>query len=103
MLLVIAYLLFIAYAAGLFVYAAVRERSFAAIGILVSMVGLQFALFETTMPIVGIAIAGVGLLLIGRDLIDSITPRLALAVIQRRRGSAMSAQPRRAGNPLSEF
>jgi len=103
MLLVIAYLLFIAYAAGLFVYGVVRERSFAAIGILVSMAGLQFALFETIVPVVGIGIAAVGLVLIGRDLLDSISPRLALAVVQRRRDSAMPVQPQRIGNRLSEF
>lgn len=86
-LMIVAYVLFIAYAAGLFVYAVFQDRPLAAIGILLSMTGLQFIVLDTIWPPASIAVALTGLGLVARDLANVLMPRLALAVVQRRSAS----------------
>ncbi len=81
---IVVYLLFIAYAAGLFVYAVSHDRPLAALGILLSITGLQFIVLDTLWPAAAIAIAVAGLALVARDLLNVLMPRLALAVVQRR-------------------
>lgn len=83
-MLIVAYVIFVVYAASLFVYAVARDRNRAAIGILLSLTGLQFVVLETLSPIVAIAVAAVGLALVARDLFEVLMPRLALALVQRR-------------------
>lgn len=83
-IMIVAYLAFIAYAAVLFVYAVAHDRPLAAIGILLSMAGLQFIALDTFRPAVAIVVAVSGLALVARDLFNILAPRLALAVIQRR-------------------
>lgn len=83
-LMIVAYVIFIAYAAGLFVYAVSHDRPLAAMGILLSLTGLQFIVLDTLWPAVAVAIAVSGLALVARDLFNVLMPRLALVVVQRR-------------------
>ena len=82
MLLVIAYVAFVAYAAGLFVYSVTHERRWAAIGILLSVSGFQLAIMETIEPSIAIGVTFVGLASIARDLALAIQPRLATVLIR---------------------
>ncbi|HUG16202.1 MAG TPA: hypothetical protein VMM78_14450 [Thermomicrobiales bacterium] len=74
----IAYVALMAYAAGLFVYAVTHERPSAAIGILLSVSGFQFAVLKTVNPEISIAIALLGLVFVARDVVMSLLPRVAL-------------------------
>jgi hypothetical protein len=76
------YVLLVAYAAGLFMYSVSHDRPWAAIGILLSVSGFQFAVMETINPTVAIGVAMAGLALVGRDLYAAFQPRLA-AVVSR--------------------
>jgi hypothetical protein len=79
MWLVIAYVAFIAYAAVLFVYAVSHERPLAALGILLSVTGFQFALMDTLSANLSIAVAVAGLVMVGRDVYQTLAPRFAFA------------------------
>jgi hypothetical protein len=82
MILVIAYVAFVVYAAGLFVYSVTHERRWAAIGILLSVSGFQLAIMETIEPTIAIGITIVGLVSVARDLALALQPRLATALIR---------------------
>lgn len=84
MWIVVAYVALMAYAAGLFIYAVTHNRPWAAIGILLSVSGFQFAVQDTINADVSIAIALIGLALVGRDVITSILPQFASAHNRRR-------------------
>jgi len=84
MWIVIAYVAFMAYAAGLFVYAVTHSRPWAAIGILLSVSGFQFAAFKTIDPGVSIAIALLGLTFVARDLLTAMLPLVAPGLYRQR-------------------
>ena len=71
----IAYVALVAYAAGLFTWAAAHNREGAAVGILLSISGLQLAVMETVEPAIGAGIAIAGLVVIARDIFVTITGR----------------------------
>jgi hypothetical protein len=75
-LIVIAYVAFIAYAAGLFIYSVTHDRPWAALGILLSVSGFQFALMDTVNADLSILVAVIGLLMMGRDVYIALSPRL---------------------------
>jgi hypothetical protein len=66
-----------AYAAGLFTYAATHERWLAAMGTLLGVSGLQLAVMRTIDPAVGAVFAALGLVMVGRDLATIVADRLA--------------------------
>lgn len=80
----ILYVALMMYAAGLFVYAVTHDRPWAAIGVLLSAAGFQFAALDTINPDVSIAIALLGLVFVGRDIVATVLPRLSLAVSRGR-------------------
>jgi hypothetical protein len=82
MLLVIGYVAFVAYAAGLFVYSVTHDRRWAAIGILLSVSGFQLAIMETINPSVAIGIAVLGLASVARDLAQALQPRFATVLVR---------------------
>lgn len=77
---VIAYVAFMAYSAGLFVYAVTHNRPWAALGILLSVSGFQFAVLGTIDSAISIAIALVGLVFVARDVVTAMAPRLVLSL-----------------------
>ena len=79
------YVLFVAYAAGLFAYSVTHDRPWAAVGILLSVSGFQLTVLETINPTVAIGIAIVGLLFVGRDLVSALQPRLSGALVSSHR------------------
>jgi len=85
MLLIVAYVVFVVYAAGLFVYSVTHERRWAAIGILLSVSGFQLAIMETIEPTIAIGVTIAGLGSISRDLTTALQPRLA-TVLARTHG-----------------
>jgi hypothetical protein len=64
---IIGYIALVAYAAGLFTWSVAHGREGAAVGILLSISGLQLAIMETVNPGIGIGMAISGLLIVGRD------------------------------------
>ena len=82
MLLVIAYVAFVMYAAGLFMYSVTHERRWAAIGILLSVSGFQLAIMETIDPTIAIGITIIGVASVARDLASALQPHLATALIR---------------------
>jgi hypothetical protein len=64
---IIGYIALVAYAAGLFTWSVAHGREGAALGILMSISGLQLAIMETVHPTIGIALASAGLIVVGRD------------------------------------
>jgi hypothetical protein len=76
------YMLFVAYAAGLFMYSVSHDRPWAAIGILLSVSGFQFAAMDTINTTVALGVAAVGLALVGRDLFAALQPRFAAAIVR---------------------
>lgn len=73
---IFGYIALVAYAAGLFTWSVSHGREGAAVGILLSISGLQLAILETVNPAIGIGLAIGGLLVIGRDI--AITLRLGI-------------------------
>jgi hypothetical protein len=69
MFLIIGYVALIAYAAGLFIWSVAHGREGAAVGILISISGLQLSVMETVNVNLGAAIAVFGLLVVGRDVV----------------------------------
>lgn len=82
---IIGYVLFVAYAAGLFTYSVTHDRPWAAVGILLSVSGFQLTVLETINSSVAIGGAVVGLLLVGRDLVTALQPKLSGALIASHR------------------
>lgn len=80
------YILFVAYAAGLFTYSVTHDRPWAAVGILLSVSGFQLTILETVDATLGLGIAILGLALVGRDLVIALQPRLADTFVAPRRG-----------------
>jgi hypothetical protein len=80
----VVYVAFLAYAAGLFIYSVTHDRPWAAIGILLSVSGFQFAALDTLNASVSIAIALVGLAFVGRDVISSMLPHIVPALTRDR-------------------
>jgi len=64
---IIGYIALVAYAAGLFTWSVAHGREGAAVGILLSISGLQLAIMETVNPGIGIGMAISGLLIVGRE------------------------------------
>jgi len=91
MILVIAYVAFIAYAAGIFVYSVAHERRWAAIGILLSVSGFQFTVMHTIAAPFALSTAFVGLGCVARDVSVALQPRLAVA-LARGRNDAVGEQ-----------
>jgi hypothetical protein len=65
---IIGYVALVAYAAGLFTWSVAHGREGVAVGILLSISGLQLAIMETVNPGIGIGMAISGLLIVGRDI-----------------------------------
>jgi hypothetical protein len=65
---IIGYIALVAYAAGLFTWSVAHNREPAAVGILLTISGLQLAVLESVSPAVGVGIAIAGLVVIGRDI-----------------------------------
>ncbi len=66
---IIGYIALVAYAAGLFTWSVAHGREGAALGILMSISGLQLAVMETVHPTIGISLAAAGLIVVGRDVV----------------------------------
>jgi len=66
---ILGYIALVAYAAGLFTWSVAHGREGAALGILMSISGLQLAVMETVHPTIGIALTVAGLLVVGRDVL----------------------------------
>ncbi len=64
----IGYIALVAYAAGLFTWSVAHGREGAAVGILLSISGMQLAIMETVTPGIGIGMTVAGLLIVGRDI-----------------------------------
>jgi hypothetical protein len=82
MWLIVAYVALMVYGAGLFIYAVTHERPWAAIGILLSMTGVQFALLNTLADAVAIGVAVSGVILVGRDVYLALAPRAAMMLVR---------------------
>ena len=78
----------VVYAAGLFTWSVAHGREGAAVGILLSISGLQLAVLETVNINIGAAIAVAGLLIVGRDIVLTLRRniQLAPALSRHRRG-----------------
>ena len=87
---IIGYIALIVYSAGLFTWSVAHGREGAAVGILLSVTGLQLAIMETLAPGIGIAIAVAGLVVVGRDVAISLgrVMRFAPALARLRRERA---------------
>ncbi|MGH9175968.1 MAG: hypothetical protein ACRD1H_16500 [Vicinamibacterales bacterium] len=72
----IGYVALVAYAAGLFTWAAAHNREGAAVGILLSISGLQLAVMETVDPAIGAGIAIAGIIVIARDIAMTLGGRV---------------------------
>jgi hypothetical protein len=83
MIWIVAYVAFLAYAAGLLVYCIRHDRPLPAIGILLSVAGFQLALSELILPAIGIAIAVAGLGCVGYDVVTTMRPHPKPAVVRR--------------------
>ena len=81
MFLIIGYIALVAYAAGLFVWSVAHGREGAAVGILLSISGLQLAVMETVNVNLGAAIAVFGLLVVGRDVVLHLRRAVQLAPV----------------------
>ncbi len=81
---IIGYIALVAYAAGLFTWAVAHGREGAAVGILLSISGLQLAVLETLNASVGIAIMVAGLLVVGRDIVLTLRRNINLALAHAR-------------------
>lgn len=79
MFLIIGYIALVAYAAGLFIWSVAHGREGAAVGILLSISGLQLAVMETVNINIGAAIAVAGLLIVGRDIVLALRRSVRLA------------------------
>ncbi|MEX1157623.1 MAG: hypothetical protein WEC79_01680 [Thermomicrobiales bacterium] len=75
---ILGYVALVVYAAGLFTWSVAHGRDGAAVGILLSISGLQLAIMETVAPGIAIAIAVAGLLAVGRDV--AIAFRLGMPI-----------------------
>lgn len=83
---IIGYIALVAYAAGLFTWSVAHGRESAAVGILLSISGLQLAIMETVNPGIGIGMAISGLLIVGRDIAISFRPNIPFAPAMVRSG-----------------
>jgi hypothetical protein len=72
---IIGYIALVAYAAGLFTWSVAHNREWAAVGILLTISGLQLAVLESVSPAVGVGIAVAGLVVIGRDIVATMNGR----------------------------
>lgn len=83
---VIGYIALVSYAAGLFTWSVAHGREGAALGILMSISGLQLTIMETVHPTIGVALASAGLVVVGRDVVLAFrrSDRFALAFAQLR-------------------
>ena len=90
---IIGYIVLVVYAAGLFTWSVAHGREGAAVGILLSVTGLQLAIMETLAPGIGITIAVAGLFVVGRDVAISLGRgvRVAPALARLRGGSVDEA------------
>ncbi len=84
MFLVIGYIALVAYAAGMFTWSVAHGREGAAVGILLSISGLQLTVMETVNANIGVAITIFGLLVVGRDIVMALrrSQRLAPAFVR---------------------
>lgn len=71
MFLILGYIALVVYAAGLFTWSVAHGREGVAVGILLSVSGLQLAVMETVNVNVGVGIAVSGLLIVGRDIVPA--------------------------------
>lgn len=76
---IIGYIVLVAYAAGLFIWSVAHGREGAAVGILLSISGLQLTALETVDVNLGAAITAFGLLIVGRDIVLTMRRNLHLA------------------------
>lgn len=83
---IVGYIALVAYAAGLFTWSVAHGREGAAVGILLSISGLQLAIMQTILPGLGIAIAVAGVLIVGRDIALALRGSLNLASASSRSG-----------------
>lgn len=85
MFLILGYAALVAYAAGLFIWAVTHGREGAAVGILLSISGLQLAVMETVNVGIGAAIAVAGLLVVARDIAIGLRHNVQLAPVTNHR------------------
>lgn len=83
---VIGYIALVAYAAGMFTWSVMHGREGAAVGILLSISGLQLAVMETVNINIGAVIAVAGLLMVGRDIVLTLRRNFNLAPVLVRAG-----------------
>ena len=69
---IFGYIALVAYSAGLFTWSVAHGREAAAVGILLSISGLQLAILETINPGLGIGLAVAGLMFVGRDIATNV-------------------------------
>lgn len=86
---IVGYIALMVYAGSLFTWAVTRGRDGAAVGILLSISGLQLAVMETLNPGFGWILASSGLLVAGRDMLvtfrrqSRLVPAMAHSTIDR--------------------
>jgi hypothetical protein len=83
---IVGYIALVVYAAGLFTWSVAHGREGAAVGILLSISGLQLAVLETVNINIGAAIAVAGLLIVGRDIVLTLRRNIQLAPALSRAG-----------------
>lgn len=78
---ILGYIALVAYAAGLFTWSVAHGREGAALGILMSISGLQLAIMETVHPTIGVSLAVAGLIVVGRDVVVAFRRGARLAPV----------------------